>query len=291
MMLALHEVLHRHRHIVTQIVETELIVRTESHVAFVSLPARVAVRFVFVNAVHRQSVEHIERSHPLGVSFGKIVIDSDHVYTLACERIQEYRERSNESLALTCSHLGNLALMQDDTADDLHIIVHHIPGDLISAGDPVVLPQCLVTLDLYEIPGRAEITVEIICSNLHDRILREPAGCGLHDSECLRKNLVQHFLDLLIFLLHELVGLGSKFLLLAYRDVTLQMLLDFGNTLFKRLLALPDLLLQFLSSRSELVIRKFVNVFIRSQNLLEDRLHLLHIAFGLGTEHFLDNVN
>ena len=254
MMLALHEVLHRHRHIVTQIVETELIVRTESHVAFVSLPARVAVRFVLVNAVHRQSVEHIERSHPLRVSFGKIVIDSDHVHTLACKRIQEHRERRNESLTLTGSHLGNLALMQDDTSDDLHIVVHHIPGNLVSAGNPMVLPQCLVTLDLHEITGRAEISVEIICSNLHNRILREPAGSGLHDRECLRKNLVQHFLDFLIFLLHELVGLGSKFLLLAYRDIALQMLLDFGNTLFKRFLALPDLLLQFLSSRSELVI-------------------------------------
>ena len=160
---------------------------------------------MFVNAVHRQSVEHIERSHPLRVSFGKIVIDSDHVHTLACKRIQEHWECRNESLTLTGSHLGNLALMQNDTADDLHIVVHHIPSDLISAGNPMVLPQCLASLDLYEIPGRAEITVEIIGGNLHDRILREPAGCGLHDRECLRKNLVQHFLDLLIFLLHELV--------------------------------------------------------------------------------------
>ena len=51
-MLPLDEVCHVHCHIVTKVVETELVVRTESDVAVVRSLARVAVRLVLVNAVH-----------------------------------------------------------------------------------------------------------------------------------------------------------------------------------------------------------------------------------------------
>ena len=67
-MLPLDEVCHIHCHIVTKVVKTELVVRTESDVAVVGSLASVAVRLVLVDAVHRKAVEHIERSHPLGVT-------------------------------------------------------------------------------------------------------------------------------------------------------------------------------------------------------------------------------
>ena len=51
-MLPLDEVCHVHCHIVTKVVETELVVRTESDVTVVGSLARVAVRLVLVNAVH-----------------------------------------------------------------------------------------------------------------------------------------------------------------------------------------------------------------------------------------------
>ena len=82
-MFPLNEILLAERHIVTQIVETEFVVRSEGDVASVCLAACIRVRFVFVNAIDAESVEHIERPHPLGVSFGEVVVDSDHMNSLS----------------------------------------------------------------------------------------------------------------------------------------------------------------------------------------------------------------
>jgi len=68
MVLALHKVAHGNGHIVTKVIETELIVCSEGDVACIRLLAGLAVGLMLVDAVHAQSVEHIERSHPLGVT-------------------------------------------------------------------------------------------------------------------------------------------------------------------------------------------------------------------------------
>jgi len=68
MMLLLNEIVHRSSHVVTEIVEAELIVGTECDVACICLLAGLAVRLMLVDAVHRKAMEHIERSHPLRVS-------------------------------------------------------------------------------------------------------------------------------------------------------------------------------------------------------------------------------
>ena len=52
MMLALHEVIHRYGHIVTQVVKAELIVCSEGNVACICLLARLAVRLMLVDAVN-----------------------------------------------------------------------------------------------------------------------------------------------------------------------------------------------------------------------------------------------
>ena len=121
-------------------------------------------------------MEHVERSHPLGVSLGEVVIDGHHMDSLACEGVQEHRQCCHEGLTLTCRHLGNLALMENYTADELHVIVDHIPGLLISTGKPVVLPERLLPVNLHEIVGHAHSTVEVIGSHLDNFVLSKPAG-------------------------------------------------------------------------------------------------------------------
>ena len=66
---------------------------------------------MLVDAIHRESVEHIERSHPLGVTLGEVVVDGYHMHTVACEGVEEHRQCGDESLTLTGCHLGNLTLM------------------------------------------------------------------------------------------------------------------------------------------------------------------------------------
>ena len=67
-MLTLHEIVHRHRHVVTEVVETELVICTECDVACICLATCRAVRLVLVDTVYRKSVEHVKRSHPLRVT-------------------------------------------------------------------------------------------------------------------------------------------------------------------------------------------------------------------------------
>ena len=67
---ALHKVFRIHGHVVAQIVETELVVRTEGNVGQVSPTARLAVGLVLVDAIHAQTVEHVERPHPFRVALG-----------------------------------------------------------------------------------------------------------------------------------------------------------------------------------------------------------------------------
>ena len=65
MMFALNQIIEPCGHVVTQIVETEFVVRTESDITFISTPSGIAVRLMLVDTVYRQSMEHVKRSHPL----------------------------------------------------------------------------------------------------------------------------------------------------------------------------------------------------------------------------------
>lgn len=98
------------------------------------------------------------------------------MHTLARQGVKEHRKCRHKSLALTGSHLGDLSLMKHNTTDQLNIIVNHVPGHLVAAGDPMVLVDSLVSLDVDKIMIDAERPVEIVGRNLDGRVLLEPAG-------------------------------------------------------------------------------------------------------------------
>ena len=91
----LYEVLWRDSHVVAQVVETKLVVRTEGNISLIRLATCLAVGLVLVDTVDRESVEHVERSHPLRVTLGQIVVDGYHVNAIACQRVEEYRKGSD----------------------------------------------------------------------------------------------------------------------------------------------------------------------------------------------------
>ena len=116
-MVALHEVFGRSGHIVAEVVEAELVVCAESDVGIVSLAACCGVRFVLVDAVDRQTVEHIKRSHPFGVALRQVVVDSDHMHAVACKRVEEYGQCRYKCLTFSGCHLGDFAAVKHYTAD------------------------------------------------------------------------------------------------------------------------------------------------------------------------------
>ena len=76
----------------------------------------------------RQAEELVEAAHPLGVAVGEVVVDGDDVDALAVERIEVDGQGGDERLAFTGLHFGDLAVVQDDAADQLHVEVAHIAG-------------------------------------------------------------------------------------------------------------------------------------------------------------------
>ena len=68
----------------------------------------------------------MDASHPLGISLGEVVVDSDDVDTLPLQRIQIGRTGGYERLTFTGSHLGDTTLMKNDTTDQLYREVLHL---------------------------------------------------------------------------------------------------------------------------------------------------------------------
>ncbi len=66
-----------------------------------------------------------DRSHPLRVAAGQVVIDGDDVHAPAGDRVQDRSEWRHEGLALAGAHLRDLALVEHDRADQLLVEVAH----------------------------------------------------------------------------------------------------------------------------------------------------------------------
>ena len=83
----LHEVFGAGRHVVAQVVEAEFIVRTEGDVCVVSRTALGSIGAVLVDAVHAKTMEHVQRTHPLRVTLGEVVVHRDDMDTITSECI------------------------------------------------------------------------------------------------------------------------------------------------------------------------------------------------------------
>jgi hypothetical protein len=107
-------------HVVAQIVEAQLVVRAIGDVAGIGrTPGRI------VDAghdhAHGQPQERVDRAHPLGVAPCQIVVDRDDMDAPALQRVEVDGHGGDQRLALARLHLGDLALVQHQRADDLHI--------------------------------------------------------------------------------------------------------------------------------------------------------------------------
>ena len=119
--IPLVDVLEVDLHVVAQVVEGELVVRAVGHVALVGgvLLFLGLLRNDDADA-HAQRV--IDLAHPLGVATGQVVVHRDHVHPATGERVEIDGHDGGERLALAGLHLGNVAAMQEDRADHLHVI-------------------------------------------------------------------------------------------------------------------------------------------------------------------------
>ena len=119
-MPALDHVLQPVLHVVAQIVEAELVVGAVGDVAVVGLLALLVVEPVHDDA-DGEPEEIVDLPHPFGVALGEVVVDGDDVHAAPGHRVEIDRKRGDQRLAFAGLHLGDLALVQDHAADQLHV--------------------------------------------------------------------------------------------------------------------------------------------------------------------------
>ena len=110
------------------------------------------------------------------VALGEVVVDGDYVDSLAGECVQKDGKGRHEGLSLSGGHLGYLSLVQDDTSDELHVVVDHVPGYRVTSGYPSMVPIGLVALDTDVIVLGAELAVHVGGGHFDDLFLLEPAN-------------------------------------------------------------------------------------------------------------------
>ncbi len=287
---ALHKVGRRNCHIVTQIVEAELIVGTKGNISLISLATGLRIGLVLIDTIYTKSIEHIEWAHPLGVTLGQIVIDGHHVYTVAGERIEEYWQSSHESLTLTSSHLGNLTLMEGDTTENLHIVVYHIPLHLVTSGRPLVVVNGLVAIDGDKVVGRigSQFTVEIVGNNHSLLVLGKAAGGILDDAIGNRHNIVEGLLVLLERVLLKTVYLVENLFTLINRSF-LDGGTQLGYLLFLCQGSILHILLYLLGLGTQFVVAQGLDGRVCFLYLFYKGLDEFHVAGGLVSKQRLQN--
>ena len=234
---------------------------------------------MLVNAVYGESVEHIERSHPLGVTLGQIVVDGYHVDAIARQGVEEYGQGSDKRLTLTSGHLGNLTLVEHRTAEQLDVVVYHFPFQVIATCRPVVVIDGFVAIDGDEILTGVSSQFAVKVGGSHDGLLvLGKATGGLFDNgENLGHSLVEcFFVDVEHFLL-QLVYLGEDVGTLVNRRI-----LDGGLELFDFLFLLVgrvlNVALNVLGALAQLVVIQLLDGGIGGFHLLDKWLDEFHVA-------------
>ena len=255
-MFALNEILGRSSHVITQIVKAELVVRTERDIAFISLTALLRIRTILINAIHAQTVEHINRAIPLGITFGQIIIYRNNMHALVRKRVKEHRQSSHKGLTLTGSHLGNLTLMEHHATYQLYIVMNHVPCDFITASHPVVVVNGLIAIYLHKIKTGSQIAVEIIGSHHHRLVFRKATSGIFYDGKHLGQHLVQNLFIPFFDIFVQIIYLAINALALFYRQL-LNRAFQLSYLIFLRLHMCGNALLNYLCASTKIIVAQF----------------------------------
>ena len=73
-----------------------------------------------------EAEEPVDLAHPVGVALRQVVVHRDDMDALAGQRVQIGGQGGDERLAFAGAHLGDLAVVQHDAADKLHVEMAHM---------------------------------------------------------------------------------------------------------------------------------------------------------------------
>jgi hypothetical protein len=124
-------------HVVPQVVKPEFVVRAVDDIAVVGL-APLLVGKAMHDDSDGEPQKRVDRPHPGGVSPGQVVVHGDQLSTPAGKGIQVQGHCRGKSLSFARLHLGDLALVEDNAPDELHVEgphPHGSPGGLPDNGE------------------------------------------------------------------------------------------------------------------------------------------------------------
>ncbi len=129
------------------------------------------------------------------------------MHAITCEGIQKDGQRGSKRLTLTRKHLRYLTLMQDRTSKELYIEVNHIPLQVVSSSNPMIMIDSLVTIYIHKIVVGSQFSVEICSCNHHFLVIGKTVGCTLDNGKHLWSCFVKCFFESVKHLLFQLVDL------------------------------------------------------------------------------------
>ena len=285
-MFALYEVLGMSGHIVAQVVEAELVVGAECDVAVVGLATFVRIGLIAVDAIDGQAMELVEWSHPFAVTLGEVIVHGYNVYTIMSQGVQEDWQRSHKCLTFTSCHLGDLALVKHGAAEELNVIVNHIPACGVTACNPRGLVDGLVAVDGDKVTSGSQVAVHLGGCYLHSLVVGKTVGRVLDDGIHLGKVFGELCFLCLTYLLLEFVHFGPNGLTLLHLKV-FDGVAKVLYLIFVGLHAGLQVLHDLLGAGTQLVIAEFFDGRVSSLDLLHPWLDEFHIAARLVAEDFL----
>ncbi len=114
----------RRLHVVAKVVEAELVIRSVRDVGVVGDFPLVGVH-VRLDGPDGQPETEIQRAHPLHVAAGQVVVDCNDMDGPS-QAIEKGGQRRDERLAFARDHFGDHSLVQEVTADHLHVVMPHL---------------------------------------------------------------------------------------------------------------------------------------------------------------------
>ena len=223
-------------------------------------------------------MEHIQRAHPLRVTLSQIVVDSHHVHAIACEGIEEHWQCSHEGLTFTSSHFGDFAFVKHDTANQLAVVVNHIPHHLVAAGSPRVVVDSLVAINFHEIAALCSQCAVKVGSGHHHSFALSKTACGVfHYGKHFWKRFCQAFFKHVEDFLFELIDAVPQWFAVLVVG-SFNFCLKVGNFLFFVSHTVLQALAYGIDASTQLVVRQLLNLWIHSRDLSERRREFLQIA-------------
>ena len=105
---------------VAEVVETRFLGGDIRHVGPIR-PAAIRRRHALLDGSDRQAQHPVDRSHPVGVTPGEVVVERQDVHAVAAQRVQGGRHHGNQRLALAGLHLDDAAAREGQRGHDLHV--------------------------------------------------------------------------------------------------------------------------------------------------------------------------